>query len=329
LLLRHARPQGRSSPGTAESSFACARVTSCRAESEDRRGAGNILPTAWGQAVEGGAAPRKGERRPVMEGTSGAAERAHLRGWVRKAALSRNACGSRGRDARRRASVDERGGPWEARATVPLASSSSPDGARHGSRQEVLESIGSGPSSPRERSRWERLRRGRHCRANHATPDPWNLGWPARASEMGHPQPGTCSKGRGPGRKAAPAGDRGCGAAELGHSWSCSWIVSIAEVDRRCPASFTRVRRARGPRTLPSHPSREQRLANGSRKPAPRGQARSTVTGSHPKPGMGSVFSPERAASREHLPMEDVSGRRKQSPLTRRRWRRLSAYANG
>jgi len=31
--------------------------------------------------------------------------------------------------------------------------------------------------------------------------------------------------------------------------------------------------------------------------------------------------------SREHLPVEGVSGRRKQSPLTRRRWRRSSAYA--
>jgi hypothetical protein len=201
LLLRHARPQGRSSPGATESSFACARVTSCRAEPEDRRGAGNILPTVWGQTVEGGAAPRKGECRPAMEGTSGAAECAHLRGWVCEAALSRNACGSRGRDARRRASVGERGEPWEARATASPASSSSPDFARHGSRQEVLESIGSGPSSPRERSRWERLRRGRHCRANHATPDPWNLGWPARASEMGHPQPGTRSKGCDPGEK--------------------------------------------------------------------------------------------------------------------------------
>ena len=60
MLLRHARPQGRSSPGATESSFACARVTSYRAETEDRRGAGNILPTAWGQTVEGGAAPRKG-----------------------------------------------------------------------------------------------------------------------------------------------------------------------------------------------------------------------------------------------------------------------------
>jgi len=31
--------------------------------------------------------------------------------------------------------------------------------------------------------------------ANHATPDRWKLGWPARESERGHPQPGTCSKG--------------------------------------------------------------------------------------------------------------------------------------
>jgi hypothetical protein len=140
--------------------------------------------------------------------------------------------------------------------------------------------------------------------------------------------PERARKGATSGRKAAPAGDCGCGAAELGHSWSCSWIVSIAEVDRRYPASLARARRARGTRTLPSHPSREQRLANGSRKPAPRGQARSTVTGSHPIPGMvPSVSFTGCRRTREHLAMEGVSGRRKQSPLTRRRWRRSSAYA--
>jgi len=140
--------------------------------------------------------------------------------------------------------------------------------------------------------------------------------------------PECARKGATSGRKAAPAGDCGCGAAELGHSWSCSWIVSIAEVDRRCPASFVRARRARGARTLPGHPSREQRVVNGPRKPAPRGQARRTVTGSHPIPGMDCPASfTGRWISREHLPAEGVSGRRKQSPLTRRRWRRSSADA--
>lgn len=146
-------------------------------------------------------------------------------------------------------------------------------------------------------------------------------GWAIRSPERSR-------KGATSGRKAAPAGDCGCGAAELGHSWSCSWIVPIAEVDRRCPASFVRARRARGARTLPSHPSREQRLANGPRKPAPRGQARSTVTGSHPIPGMGSSMSFTGCRrSRESLPVEGVSGLRKRSPLTRRQQRGSSAYA--
>lgn len=138
--------------------------------------------------------------------------------------------------------------------------------------------------------------------------------------------PERAREGATSGRKAAPAGDCGCGAAELGLSWSCSWIVSIAEVDRRCPASIGPCAKSARTPTLPSHPSREQRLANGLRKPAPRGQARSTVTGSHPIPGM---VTGESRAPREHLPMEGVSGRRKQLPLTRQRWRRPSAYANG
>jgi len=59
-----------------------------------------------------------------------------------------------------RASAGVRGEPWEARATASPAKPSFPDGIRHGSRHGVLESIGSGQSSSRERSRWERSRRG-------------------------------------------------------------------------------------------------------------------------------------------------------------------------
>jgi hypothetical protein len=73
--------------------------------------------------------------------------------------------------------------------------------------------------------------------------------------------------------------------------------------------------------------SKGWRMGPGSR--LPRGKARGTVTGSHPIPGMGSGVSPESAESREHLPMEGVSGRHKQSPLTRRRRRRPSACADG
>lgn len=125
-----------------------------------------------------------------------------------------------------------------------------------------------------------------------ATPEPWNLGWPARASETRHPQPGTSPKGR-------DLREKSCTSGRL-RVWCCGArtfvVVLVDRFDCRSRQAVPgigppRVKSARNG-TLPSHPSREQRLANGPRKPTPRGEARRTVTGSHPIPGMASVERP-------------------------------------
>jgi hypothetical protein len=265
-----------------------------------------------------------------MEGTSGAAECADLRGSACEAALSWRACGSRDRDARRRASVGERGGPWEARAPRLWRSRCFRTALVTVHDMGCSSRSGRGQAPPASDRGGRGCEGVRHCRANHATPDPWNLGWPARASETGHPQPGTCPKGR-------DLREKSCTSGRL-RVWCCGArtfvVVLVDRFDCRSRQAVPGIARPRAKsarkRTLPSHPSREQRAVNGSRKPAPRGQARSTVTGSHPKPWVVSLASLTGCwRTREHLPMEGVSGRRKQSPLTRRRWRRSSTYANG
>jgi hypothetical protein len=106
---------------------------------------------------------------------------------------------------------------------------------------------------------------------------------------MSHPQPGTCSKG-------CDLREKSCTSGRL-RVWCCGArtfvVVFVDRYDCRSrqavPGIVRPCAKSARSRTLPSHPSREQRSANGLRKPAPRGQARSTVTGSHPIPGMGSV----------------------------------------
>jgi hypothetical protein len=172
--------------------------------------------------------------------------------------------------------------------TAPLARPSFPDGARHGSRHEVLESIGSGQSSSRERSRWERSQRNRHRRPP-ATPGPWNLGWPARASETGHPQPGTCPKGRDLREKSCTSGRLRvwcCGARTFRGRARGSFRLqkSTGGARHRSP---TREERADHERCLVIlRESKGWRTGPGSR--LPRGKARGTVTGSQPISGMGS-----------------------------------------
>jgi len=155
--------------------------------------------------VEGGAAPRKGERRPAMEGTSGAAEHADLRGEAYEAALSRCACGSRARDAWRRASVDVRGEPWEARAPRLRRS------RRFRTALVTARDMGCSSRSGRGKalSASDRGGRGRNVAgiaASRVTPDPWHLGWPARESETGHPQPAPSPKGHGLREKSCTSG---------------------------------------------------------------------------------------------------------------------------
>jgi hypothetical protein len=142
-----------------------------------------------------GRLPGNGECRPAMEGTSGAAERAHLRGWACEAALSRCACGSRARDARRRASVGVRGEPWEARAPRLWRDRRFRTALVTAHDMRCSSRSGRGKAPPAS-DRGGRGRNGAGIAAPPATPGPWNLGWPARASETGHPQPGTCPKGR-------------------------------------------------------------------------------------------------------------------------------------
>lgn len=164
--------------------------------------------------MEGGAAPRNGECRPAMEGTSGAAERADLRGEAYEAALSRCACGSRARDARRRVSAGVRGEPWEARAPRLRRS------RRFRTALVTARDRGCSSRSGRGKAPSASDRGGRGCRGHgiavpHATPDPWQLGWPARASETGHPQPVPSPKGHGLREKSCTSGRlrvRCCGA---------------------------------------------------------------------------------------------------------------------
>ena len=108
-----------------------------------------------------------------MEGTSGAAERAPLRGGTRKAALApvprervrRPWVRESGSSVLGRTRTAKSGSVRHARARVPRKRASttqaSPACARHELRREVSEPIGLGRSSHRERSRWEAPSRGK------------------------------------------------------------------------------------------------------------------------------------------------------------------------
>jgi len=129
--------------------------------------------------------------------------------------------------------------------------------------------------------------------------------------------------------EAAPAGDRGCGAAELGRSWSCSRIATVAEVDRRRAAplatceervdheqgsSLAARERCPGERT-PEAGSSWQSGENGGGLPIYRVGKRESASRHL---GLESV----QALSTEHLSMEGVSDRETRSPLTRGRGKR-------
>jgi hypothetical protein len=157
---------------------------------EDRKRRRAPDSTGWGQIVEEGSSPNGAD--PAMEGTSGAADRAPLRGGARDAAL-------KGRHARAGRS-GELGEGIQTRK--PSATQATPASVATSSRQEVSEPIGLGRSSHRERSRRERPNRAK------ARGGPWPVtsrlaalgeGSRKRAldEERGHSQ-----------QRAAQAGDR-------------------------------------------------------------------------------------------------------------------------
>jgi hypothetical protein len=237
LPLRHARPQGRSSPGATESSIACARVTSCRAESGIEEALATPFPQTGDRLWRVGRLPEKGSvvrrwkaprvrlstltfagrrtKRPFPGAPAAAGPGTH--GGARASTCEV----SRGRRAHRVSGEavvsgrrSSRLATWGARVDRV--------GAKLLPRAIAVGEVAMWPASPR------------HAR-------PLTRGTSAGQLAQARPairSPRRARKGTASGRKAAPAGDCGCGAAELGHSWSCSWIVSIAEVDRRCPASI-------------------------------------------------------------------------------------------
>jgi hypothetical protein len=237
LRLRHARPSRSVVAGRSrvlERLLSCHECRADRGSKRRRQHPSHRLGTGCG----GWGGSPNGECRPVMEGTSGAAERAHLRGWECEAALSRCACGSRARDAWRRASVAMRGEPWEARAPRLWRSHRFRMALVTAHDRRCSSRSGRGQAPPASDRGGRGRKWGRHRRASAR---PLTRGTSAGQLAQARPairSPERARKGATSGRKAAPAGDCGCGAAELGYSWSCSWIVPIAEVDRRCPASI-------------------------------------------------------------------------------------------
>jgi hypothetical protein len=172
--------------------------------------------------------------------------------------------------------------------TAPLARPSFPDGARHGSRHEVLESIGSGQSSSRERSRWERSQRSRHRRA---TSNPWPVE-PRLAISRKRDRP---SAARNVPERARPSGEK------LHQRATAGVVLRSSDIRGRVRGSFRLQKSTGGARHR--SPTREERADHerclvilreskgwrtgpGSR--LPRGKARGTVTGSQPISGMGS-----------------------------------------
>lgn len=121
--------------------------------------------------------------------------------------------------------------------------------------------------------------------------------------------------------EAAPAGDRGCGAAELGRSWSCSRIANGCR-SRQAACGPSRPRAKSAWITSRGLASRRESAARVKerRKPVRRGKAASTVAGS-PLSESESVKAPTgtldwKACKRsptEHLSMEGVSDRTSRS----------------
>ena len=105
--------------------------------------------------------------------------------------------------------------------------------ARHELRQEVSEPIGLGRSSPRERSRWEVPSRGKLTSARPLARDvSAGRGLDVYVEIRSHPQVATAERSQRDEwqRSRATVSEvvRGSGGP-----WSCSRVVSIAEVDRR------------------------------------------------------------------------------------------------
>lgn len=146
-----------------------------------------------------------------------------------------------------------------------------------------------------------------------------SLGLWVRGESHEHDGFGAQASGSTTGRTAAPAGDRRCGAAEFG-------LRGRARGSHRLQKSTGGAR--------PPSPMREERVDNegrsslgarersrGERAPEAgpfRGKTAGTVAGSLPLSEMAGA----KALSREHLSMEDVSGRTKSSVLTSGRWKR-------
>jgi hypothetical protein len=113
--------------------------------------------TDWGQPVEGGASLERGGS--TMEGTSGAAERALLRGRTREAALSDGPRQRILRRPRRESVARQASSPRDVtKVTQSHGAPETPTGARASLRHEVSEPIGLGRSFHRERSWWEKPR---------------------------------------------------------------------------------------------------------------------------------------------------------------------------
>jgi len=161
-----------------------------------------------------------------MEGTSGAAERAPLRGGAREAALSQSGSATAESPGRRGSLRQSTSGSLVREILEGISTTqATPACARHEQRQEVSEPIGLGRSSPRERSRREVPGRGKLTSARPLARD-ISAG---RASKEASP-----SAAQGRNRKvaitrvAASSGDRGRGHAGFGDPRVCSRVVSIA-----------------------------------------------------------------------------------------------------
>lgn len=213
-----------------------------------------------------------------MEGTSGAAERALLRGRAGEAALSFEssrqwAPGRAGARASGQRGGFVAGGQTNSRRRRRLRAAVRHEPATGGVRADRV----GAKRSPRavavdgaiERQKNLLLRRpltretstGRPAKVGAAIRSPTTRR-KARPGDGAVRLPsggfgGASPRARGPGRKpralrvgskAAPAGDRRCGTVEFGRPWSCSQVVSVAEVDRRREAALAHARRARGQR---------------------------------------------------------------------------------
>lgn len=150
---------------------------------------------------------------------------------------------------------------------------------RHELRQEVSEPIGLGQSFHRERSRWEEPTRDLRVSDRPLTREVST----GRLTQVGPAIRSSAHRRKAMTAEsiAAPAGDRGCGAAELGRSWSCSRIAHGCR-SRQAACGHSRPRaksawitsRGLAPRRESACEVKERR------KPGRRGKAAITVAGS-------------------------------------------------